>query len=71
MAETIHLNMSGGPHPGTLVTDVNITDWPPPGIMAEKYGVYIKISESNIPPQEAGSLMVRSANYKWVPDSEL
>ena len=54
MTETISLDMLGGPHHGILTTDVEHIGWPPPGIISEVNGSYMKVSESNLLPQEAG-----------------
>lgn len=67
--ETFFIVTNGGPHPGTRVTDEGQMPWPLPGILGDSGGRYIKISESNLGPQGAGSRIVRSALYKWESDT--
>ena len=71
MPEPLFIRTVGGPHPGTRVTDVSQFGWPLPGMLADAGGTYFKVSESNAPPQEEGSRLVRSALYRWMSDEEI
>jgi hypothetical protein len=55
---------------GTLGgADVIVTEqqfpWPLPGIIPDIGGHYFKKSESDLPPQNPGSHIMRSAEYHW------
>lgn len=39
--------------------------WPLPGIIPDTSGHYVKVSESDLPPQQPGSHVMRSAMYQW------
>jgi hypothetical protein len=72
---TVHTR--GGPKPGDYVTNDVVMAWPLPDVMVvdetaetESGGHYQKVSESDLPAQEPGSLLVRGAMYEWVPDQE-
>lgn len=40
--------------------------WPLPDVLADEGGEYRKFRESQLPEQEAGSPIVRGAEYAWV-----
>jgi hypothetical protein len=65
MEETFFIRTEGGPHPGTRIVDETQYPWPLPGILGDAGGAYVKVSESDAPPQEEGSRLVRSARYRW------
>ncbi len=71
MAETFLVRLSGGgPHDGnrTTVPGTPQGTWPLPAVLGAPGGLYVKESESQLPPQEEDSHVMRGAQYKWVPD---
>jgi hypothetical protein len=71
MAEPFFIKTEGGPHPGVRIIDEAQYSWPLPGILGDAGGAYIKVSESEAPPQEPGSRLVRSARYRWLTTEEI
>lgn len=71
MAETFIIKTEGGPHPGDRVVDETQYPWPLPGILRDAGGIYLKVSESQAPPQVDGSRLVRAAFYQWYTNAEL
>lgn len=71
MAETFFIRTKGGPHPGNRVVDSDHYPWPLPGFLNDSGGKYAKVSESQAPPQEEGSHLVRAAEYEWMTDEQL
>lgn len=63
--ERLLIRTRGGPHHGTEVSDVERTPWPLPDVLPGDDGVYRKVSESQLPPQPFGSVLVRGAEYQW------
>lgn len=70
MAERFLLRTEGGPCDGqtrvaNALGDDGIT-WPLPDVLPyDATGRYVKASESDAPPQEPGSRLVRGAVYEW------
>jgi hypothetical protein len=64
-AEEVAIRTEGGPFPGTRVVT---SDWPLPEFMhVDAFdGFYHKVAESGLPPQDADSHLMRSAQYEWV-----
>jgi hypothetical protein len=71
VTETFFIRTEGGPHPGTRVVDSDQFPWPLPGILNDSGGKYIKMSESNLEPQEKDSPVKRSARYEWRTDEQI
>jgi hypothetical protein len=71
VAEQFIIVTDGGPHPGERVVDETQYPWPLPGILKDAGGAYFKVSESQAPPQEEGSRLVRSALYRWLTNAEI
>lgn len=71
MPETFIITTDGGPHPGDRIVDETQYPWPLPGILKDAGGAYFKIAESQAPPQEEGSRLVRAAFYQWLTDAEI
>ena len=63
--EEVAIRTEGGPFPGTRVV---ASGWPPPEFMHvdEFDGFYHKVTESGLPAQDAGSRLMRGAQYEWV-----
>lgn len=71
MPETFVIHTEGGPNPGDFATDETQYPWPLPGILKDVGGAYVKVSESQAPPQEADSRLVRAARYQWYRNDEI
>jgi hypothetical protein len=71
MAEPFFIKTEGGPNPGTRIVDETQYPWPLPGILRDVGGNYIKVSQSDLSPQEPGSRVVRSARYRWATDEQI
>lgn len=66
--ETFILRTEGGPHPGDRLFHESDLSWPAPGFLVDNGGKYIKISESDLGPQDANGHCLRSVLYRWEPD---
>lgn len=66
--ESFALVLEGGPHPGTLVVGAGQYPWPPPGIIPEAGGSYVKTTEMQPPTLDPGSRL-RGATYQWTPET--
>jgi len=53
----------GGPHPGDRVSQ---GPWPLPDSLPDEGGQYVKVSESQLPPDLSPHVM-RGAQYHWEP----
>jgi hypothetical protein len=71
MAEPFFIRTEEGPHPGTRIVDETQYPWPLPGILGDEGGAYVKVSESDAPPQEAGSRLIRAACYRWFTSKQI
>lgn len=67
----------GGPHPGNARVCREgerygniVISWPLPLFLPDIGGCYMKTKESQLPPQEEGSFVVRGAEYEWTPERE-
>lgn len=72
-AEQFLVRTTGGPfHDETRVTSANDNEWPLPDELPvrEHGGRYVKVSESDLAPQEPGSHVLRGAEYEWRQDPE-
>jgi hypothetical protein len=69
--EPLVIRTVGGPSPGDRITDIDQSGWPLPGMLSGAGGVYFKVAESDAPPQEEGSRLMRSALYHWMSDKEI
>lgn len=69
--EPLLVRTVGGPHPGQKLTDIDQSGWPLPGLLPDVGGKYVKVAESNLPPQEEGSHLMRGAMYRWRNDDEI
>lgn len=67
MSETFMMRFVGGMHACDALVEEDQFPWPLPGIIKAESGYYQKVSESDLPPQEPGSNVVRSAVYEWHP----
>jgi hypothetical protein len=69
MAEQFLMQMVGGPHPGARVIPETILPWPLPDRfeVADYPGVYVKVSESKLPPMPEDGHVIRGAEYRWEP----
>lgn len=65
MPERFLVRTTGGPNPGTRVTEG--WAWPLPELLLAEGGQYIKTGESILPPQDDDSSVVRGAAYEWHP----
>jgi hypothetical protein len=65
--ETFLVRTEGGPHPGTRMADEAEWPWPLPDQLNDEGGRYVKISESDLPPQPEESRVLRGARYRWEP----
>jgi hypothetical protein len=73
MNEQFFIRTNGGPHPGTRVAntpDGVQMDWPPPDELPDEGGVYVKTTQSNLPPIEPEKHVMRGAQYEWRPDDQ-
>ena len=61
--ERFLIRTEGGPNEGTRVAEG--WTWPLPELLLAEGGSYIKRGESGLPPQEAGSGVLRGAQYEW------
>ncbi len=61
--ERFLVRAEGGPNGGTRVAEG--WTWPLPELLLAEGGSYIKRSESDLPPQDADSHVVRGAQYEW------
>jgi hypothetical protein len=66
--EQFAFDLIGGPHPGMLIVGAVHYPWPPPGIIPEAGGSYVKTTEMRPPTNDPGSRL-RGATYKWTPDN--
>lgn len=69
MSEQLLIRTNGGPFPGTRVLVSPPATWPLPERLPdpELRGVYVKQSESQLPPMAADSHVMRGAEYEWEP----
>lgn len=68
--ERFLIRTEGGPCDGeTRVADslgLGGWEWPLPDILGwDDSGYYVKAGESDLPPQERGSRVLRGATYRW------
>jgi len=63
MPEQFLIHSKDGPNPGSRLIDT--WSWPLPEILLADGGVYIKTSESQLPPMPPGTVLIRSAYYQW------
>lgn len=68
MGESFLINLRGGNQPSPIAVGEEHYPWPLPGIIPAIGGSYVKVSESDLPPQQPGSGLVRGAIYEWRPD---
>lgn len=71
--ERFLLKTVGGPHPGSRILNTDesrVWTWPLPVVIEGEGGRYVKESESELPPQEPDSAVVRGAQYRWKPYEE-
>jgi hypothetical protein len=68
--ERFLVRTEGGPQQGTFYTDETKLPWPLPDILTvdDGTGHYQKVRQSDLPPQAPDSMVMRGAEYKWVPD---
>lgn len=69
MAERFLLRTEGGPCAGetrVVNTQGEGWEWPMPDVLEfGEQGRYVKVTESELPPQEEGSGVLRGATYEW------
>jgi hypothetical protein len=65
--EPLLIQTSGGPYPGNRSVKISEWGWPLPEILPcpGNIGCYFKVSESQLPPRDKGSHVIRGASYKW------
>jgi hypothetical protein len=67
VGERFTARLNGGPTPGTFILPEEAT-WPlPKTIQVSDDGCYVKIMESQLPPQDEDSPIIRGAEYRWTP----
>jgi hypothetical protein len=71
VAEQFIMKMIGGVQPGVHLVDENQFPWPLPGMFMGMGGRYFKVRESDDPPQENDSAVIRCAVYQWYSDEEI
>jgi len=76
MGEQFLIKTVGGPQEGVRVADTEDTrfdwSWPLPDVlMYDETGHYVKVSESDLPPQERKSVIMRGAEYEWRSEQDL
>lgn len=69
--ETFLVRLEGGPGAGDFQVPDRILTWPLPNEMPADGGKYVKVSESQLPPQAPDSHVMRGAHYTWQADVEV
>lgn len=71
-AEVFLVRLEGGPLNGetrianfACPADEPMFTWPLPDVLNMDSGRYVKVSESDLPPQTEGSHLMRGAIYEW------
>jgi len=68
--EQFLIRLEGGREPPEILVDAAQYPWPLPGIIPARGGRYEKVQESDLPPQQPGSGILRGARYVWRPETE-